>query len=234
MTDRSPLLDLYELRSGPEPRARNHVADFLRDRGLMGLSDRFNDPRSGAGMIADALGDVYTGARDAVTAPARVFRGEIDPRSNEGITEALNLAGNVMGAGVTVPRPSSSVGAFGNPKLFPRHYYPNNGLTPLHDVTDWSYARKIARAAINGDTITPILYEGLPNNGNLLAGTHRSAANEILEFMGHRNKIIEKVEINDVLNDPLSYGLTKSDAQQLRNAIQDGDYELIDKIWDRR
>jgi len=47
-----------EVRQGPKARFSNEVADYARAAGLTGLADRLNDRTSGAGMIANAVGDL--------------------------------------------------------------------------------------------------------------------------------------------------------------------------------
>ena len=67
----------------------------------------------------------------------------------------------------------------------PHHYYPTywSGCNPIHEVHDWCKVRKLIRDARKGDPIPPILVESL-GNGNLLTGTHRAAANDIVEMLG--------------------------------------------------
>jgi len=106
-------------------------------------------------------------------------------------------------------------------------------LNPIHAVQDWCKVRRLVRAVRRGDDVAPILYEGLPNNGTLLAGTHRMMANDILEMLGDRRRIA-MVELSNVLDDPECYDLTNDDADALREAAADGEYDAIDRIWDRR
>lgn len=124
---------------------------------------------------------------------------------------------------------SSSVTPIGS--FLDKNYYPSSGLNPIHEVHDWSKVRALARAAIRGDHVPGYLYEGQPNNGNLLAGTHRAAANELLDMLGYRKRI-DHASIDDVMDDPASYGLTQSDADNLRDAVAYADYGEIDNIWD--
>lgn len=100
-------------------------------------------------------------------------------------------------------------------------YYPA-GYNPLHEVYSWHYVRQIARAAIRGDEIPPILVDG----ENLLAGTHRAAANDLLERMGY-GRLIDDVELEDVEDDALR--------EQLIEAVQgDNMGEEIQRLWDDR
>ena len=59
-------------------------------------------------------------------------------------------------------------------------------------------------------------------NGSLLAGTHRTAANDIMVMLGGGALIpvvsLDEVEISD----------------DLQAALDDCDYEMIDQIWDRK
>ena len=50
--------------------------------------------------------DIYRSIKDAYTAPIRAWRGEIDPYSDEGVMEAINLAG----VGLTGSIPGGSTG----------------------------------------------------------------------------------------------------------------------------
>ncbi len=53
--------------------------------------------------------DIYRSIKDAYTAPMRAWKGEIDPYSDQGVMEALNLAG--VGMGGSIPGGSTSPGA---------------------------------------------------------------------------------------------------------------------------
>ena len=98
-------------------------------------------------------------------------------------------------------------------------YYPA-GYNPMHEVQSWQYVRQIARAAIRGDEIPAILVDG----ENLLAGTHRAAANDLLERMGY-GRLIDAVELEDIEDDTLR--------ERLVEAVQgDNPGEDIQEIWD--
>lgn len=102
-------------------------------------------------------------------------------------------------------------------------YYPTYhlGCNPIHEVRDWTYVRMLVRLARKGVEINPILIEGNIGNGNLLAGTHRAAANDLMIMLGGE-PLIDVVSIDDIeLSD------------ELREAVENSDYELIDAIWDR-
>lgn len=113
-----------------------------------------------------------------------------------------------------------------------RSHYPRTGLNPIHEVHNWAKVRSMARKAINGEHVPGYLYDGLNGNGNLIAGTHRAAANELLDILGY-GKRIKSANINDVLDEPEAYGLSARNADRLRQAAEDGDYRLIDEIWDQ-
>jgi hypothetical protein len=57
--------------------------------------------------------DAAQGAYQALTAPARAYRGEFDPLSEEGIGEGLNVAGNAMMGGFAAPKPRNVLGSAG-------------------------------------------------------------------------------------------------------------------------
>lgn len=57
--------------------------------------------------------DAVAGMGQALTAPARAYRGEFDPVSEEGVGEALNVAGNAMMGGLAAPKPRGVVGSAG-------------------------------------------------------------------------------------------------------------------------
>ena len=74
----------------------------------------------------------------------------------------------------------------------PKNYYPYY-YRPIHEVHDWCYVRHLARAALRGETIPAIPIDtggtGDLQDGALLGGTHRSAANDLLEALGHERLI---------------------------------------------
>lgn len=96
------------------------------------------------------------------------------------------------------------------------NYWPK-GYNGIHEVQDWCKVRRLARAALAGVEVNPILVDG----ENLLAGTHRAAANDLLEMLGH-DRLIDVVEFEDIEAD-----------EELIEAVMDLDYEAIDEIWDR-
>ena len=63
-------------------------------------------------------------------------------------------------------------------------YYPV-GVNPIHPVHRWSKVRSLVRAARRGDHIPAYAVVG----DNLLSGTHRAAANDIMEMLGEPRRI---------------------------------------------
>lgn len=108
----------------------------------------------------------------------------------------------------------------------PKWYYPTlcMGCNPIHEVRDWCKVRKLVRDALNGAKIRPILIDGTLRNGSLLTGTHRAAANDILMLIGSDIRI-PYILLSD---------LDTSDFPGLSNAVENGDYEAINDIWDRQ
>ena len=107
-------------------------------------------------------------------------------------------------------------------------YYPTywSGCNPIHGVTSWLKVRNLLRAVIRGDKIPPILIDGGLGNGNLLTGTHRSAANDIIMTMrdsGRRGW--DKINLID-WSEP-DYTI-----EGLRDAVDSSDYERINDIMD--
>lgn len=105
-----------------------------------------------------------------------------------------------------------------------KKYYPTYhlGCNPIHEVRNWAYVRKLIRAARRGDEINPILIDGTIGNGNLLAGTHRAAANDLMMRMGG-DPLIPVVSMDEI-----------EASEELKEAVENSDYEMIDLLWDRR
>lgn len=108
-----------------------------------------------------------------------------------------------------------------------RHYYPTGqiGANALHQVHDWAYVRRIMRAVIKGEVIPPILIDGEPNNCNMLTGTHRAAANDLLAKLG-RDERIDWINLDHLEDDIRA---------QVEAILEDEDNwaERIDEIIDR-
>ena len=109
-----------------------------------------------------------------------------------------------------------------------KKYYPNywSGCNPPHHVKDWSLVRSLIRACKNGkaDTIPPIYIEGTLGNGNLITGTHRAAANDIITMLNERNDV--QIELISWIN--VNNYLTQE--QFLEVIEQDDPQESIDSI----
>ena len=106
-----------------------------------------------------------------------------------------------------------------------QNYYPtyHSGLNPIHEVKNWCYVRSIVRAAMRGDDIPPIFIDGELHGGTLLAGTHRSAANDILTQIGRDDCLIDYVSYDDDIA-----------SNAMRDAYNNNDYDLIDQLWGDR
>jgi hypothetical protein len=104
-----------------------------------------------------------------------------------------------------------------------KDYYPvlHHGCQPIHAVHDWAYVRRLIRAARRGEKIDPIVISGEVGNGQMLNGTHRSAANDLIVMLGGEALIdvisVDEMEVSDALAD----------------AIDSLDYDLIDALLDR-
>ena len=83
-------------------------------------------------------------------------------------------------------------------------YYEPTEYIPIHEVRDWCYVRKIIRAARRGEHIPGFVVYA----GSLLTGTHRCAANEIMQLLynGRRMSpepvLIEAIDLDDLDLDP--------------------------------
>ena len=111
-------------------------------------------------------------------------------------------------------------------------YYPTawSGCNPIHAVYDWSYVRQIIRASQSGICITPILLDGGLGGGNLLAGTHRCAANDIMQALNNKHGVVKYRLIPYVCIS----NIDMCDYAGLQDAIDCCDYEAIDDIWDKK
>lgn len=103
-------------------------------------------------------------------------------------------------------------------------YFPSlwSGCKPIHEVRDWCKVRKLIRDARKGIKIKPILIDGDIGNGNLLTGTHRSAANDIMMMLGEEDSLISFITLDDVK-------VTK----KLKKAIEEDDFETINEMFDK-
>ncbi len=99
-------------------------------------------------------------------------------------------------------------------------YYPTHWLkcNPIHEVRDWCYVRRLVRAARRGEVIPPVLIDGRIGGGNMLTGTHRAAANDLMMRLGGE-PLIDVVSIDDI-----------DVPDSLQDAINNLDYEAIDDL----
>ena len=112
----------------------------------------------------------------------------------------------------------------------PKYYYPTGG-NPIHEVRDWAKVRRFVRMALRGDTIPPILTDGSYGNCTFLTGTHRAAANDILNMLGHKMRI-QTIDIHDLRDsDDIPDGI---DLDALWSAYEDDDYRELDLLWDQQ
>jgi hypothetical protein len=107
-------------------------------------------------------------------------------------------------------------------------YYPTHwsGCNPQHQVRDWQKVRSLIRAAMRGDNIPPILIDGSLGNGNLLTGTHRAAANDIMLLLSERDGRARP------LIGWVSYDSSTA-SPELVAAVEAGDTEAVDELVDR-
>ena len=72
-------------------------------------------------------------------------------------------------------------------------YYPK-GYNPIHEVHSWGKVRGMVREIEAGNDVPAYLVDG----ENLLSGTHRAVANEILERRQRTPRRIETIELCDL------------------------------------
>ena len=92
-------------------------------------------------------------------------------------------------------------------KFAQKKFYPVGGV---HAVENWCYVRKIVRAVLNGEDIPPYVL--------CFTGTHRAAANHLLEALGKQ----ERIETVDLEN------LTKQQNEFFGFLINGDEYYLAD------
>lgn len=101
--------------------------------------------------------------------------------------------------------------------MLDRNYYPKN-CNPIHEVRSWSYVRKIVRAVRHGEDIPPYLMDG----ETLLSGTHRAAANDLLEMLDDDRRV-ESIQLGE---------LPESLQDKINDDVSRDDYEDIDSYLD--
>ena len=68
----------------------------------------------------------------------------------------------------------------------------------LHEVRDWAKVRRLVRAARRGEKIPPYLVSDKASDRPLLiTGTHRAAANDLLESLGGE-RLIPVIDLGDL------------------------------------
>ncbi len=141
--------------------------------------------------------------------------------------EMINSFG---GVGMATVKPVNAIGNSALSKkimemLSKKHYPRYEGFNPIHPVQDWAKVRKLIRDVKRGDKINPFLVEGERNNGNLLTGTHRAAANELMKKLGYPEEMmIPHVAIEDLSNHKF--------INELLEAAGESDFERLNNIWD--
>jgi hypothetical protein len=106
------------------------------------------------------------------------------------------------------------------------YYYPTgyNGCNPIHEVKNWDYVDQLITDLKNGDKITPILIDGPLHGGNMLTGTHRSAVNDVMQYVGNYNLIIPVISLQD---------LSGQLYDDIMDALDNGNYDTVDILCDR-
>ena len=114
-------------------------------------------------------------------------------------------------------------------------YYPTAyGNNPIHPVMDWDKVASIMQAAIDGVDVPHILIDGRwdsnqVTDGNMITGTHRAAAHELLIDAG-MDDVASRIE-TDCIWDAIGR-LEGSVAEEARDAMANNDYEAINNIFD--
>lgn len=93
----------------------------------------------------------------------------------------------------------------------------------IHPVRSFAKVRAIARAVRRGESIMPYVIDGIPGNCNLITGTHRQAANMLLERMGDKRRV-PFVALDDLADHPAM--------AEIANLIEDGDFAEINFLVD--
>lgn len=105
-----------------------------------------------------------------------------------------------------------------------RKFYPK-GYNPIHEVNDWCYVRQIIRAARRGDSIPAFVVD----SENLLTGTHRCAANNIMEMLYEARSMSPKPSLIDAVQfDDLDMDDDTRDA--IIEAMEYRNYDIVDEL----
>lgn len=101
-------------------------------------------------------------------------------------------------------------------------YFPCSsiGANPIHEVLSWTKVRSIIRAVRRGDYVPDFVIDGIEGSCNLITGTHRCAANDILEMLGD-NRRVGFVTLDEI-----------SPSEELMEAISHEDYATVQWILD--
>ena len=102
-----------------------------------------------------------------------------------------------------------------------KDYYPKN-VTPIHEVEDWSKVRSIVRALRKGENVPPIVTEG----DTLLTGTHRSAANDLIDMLIERKNWDTKTP--KVKRVKVDYNTVP---EKIRNEVENGHWDSLDDYF---
>lgn len=148
MSDRNALVKALmppQLTSGPEPRWRNRLADAIHGY-APSLSDRLNDPTSGAGMITDAVGTMVASPIEAM---AKYFAnpyqpGERTPENRNALMHGFEAAGLAQAGAMGVGRATM----------------PRNAIGSAGGTLDMSDAARMARAKAMGFDVDRVWYHG--------------------------------------------------------------------------
>ena len=103
-------------------------------------------------------------------------------------------------------------------------YFPGYsiGANPIHEVLNWCKVRSIIRAIRRGDNVPAFVVDGETGNCNLITGTHRCAANDILAMLGDRRRVdfitLGEMDVSD----------------ELADAVRNDDYSTIQWLLDEQ
>jgi hypothetical protein len=105
-------------------------------------------------------------------------------------------------------------------------FYPTS-VNPIHPVNDWCKVRKLIRDARRGFAIPAFIVDG----ENLITGTHRCAANDIMiRLYEHRDMspkpcLIDSVQFADM-------DLDDETRERAIEAMENDDYSALDGMFD--
>ena len=103
-------------------------------------------------------------------------------------------------------------------------YFPGSsiGANPIHEVLSWTKVRSIIRAVRRGDDVPAFVIDGGEGNCNLVTGTHRCAANDLLKMLGDKRRVdfvtLEEIDASD----------------ELMEAIENQDYSTVQWLLDEQ